>query len=126
MEHYYIIGGDGVAVNLDCVLAVFLVVGSLQSVGGKFAGLTHGHESGSEFESQNRTADETARLDAYNLRHTLVAVGLREVPSDDVEARGSLNTVVRSLNTTPFWGKSTTSRTFDLMYSISVIVGFIS
>lgn len=85
MNHNHIVGGDGITMNLYHVFAIFLVVGSADSIGRKLAGLTYGDKSGTKFEGKNRTADKTTGLNSDYFSNAFVAVKLRKIPPDDMK-----------------------------------------
>ena len=76
MQYHDVVGGDGVAVYLDCVGAIFLGVCGLDGVGGELAGLAYGHEACTQLEGQDGTADKSSALDAHYFSNTFVAVKL--------------------------------------------------
>ena len=67
---------DGVLVHLHRILTVFFLVAFFDGLGGQFAGLADGHETGSQAGGEDGAHDESARLDAHNLRYTFVLVHL--------------------------------------------------
>ncbi len=86
MYHHHIVRRDGIAVDLDYVLSVFLVIGCLDSVGRKLSGLTYRHKSGTEFKGKDRTADESSGLDSHHFSNAFVAIKLRKVPTNDMKS----------------------------------------
>lgn len=86
MNHYDIIGSNGIAVNLDYVGTVLFGILHADGVGRELAGLSCRYETRSDFISEDRAADEAARFDADNFCNAFVAVELREVPANNVES----------------------------------------
>ena len=74
MHEYYIVGANGILMNLYGVFTIFFGVSLLDGLCGKFAGLAQGYESGAKCRCHNCAKDESACLDAHHLGDAFVLI----------------------------------------------------
>ena len=90
MNNDYVVGHDGIFVNLDGVGAVFLGIGLLDDLSGQLTGLAQGYKTGIELGGENGTANKAAGLDTNDSGHTLVTVQVSHGTRHDLERLGVL------------------------------------
>ena len=105
VEHHDIVGADSVAMNFDDIGTIFLCILLANSIGGELTGFAARHETGTEFECEDRTSDETTRFNAYDFGNTFIAVELRKIPADDMECTGIFKSCGKILEEDSFAGE---------------------
>ena len=105
MQKHHIILVYSVAVKLDRIHAIFLGICLLDCHRRELTRFASRHKTASELVSHDRTADETARFDTYNLGYTLVLVEFSQSVAHDMQSLAILEQSCKIAENYPLRGK---------------------